>query len=172
MRLALLLLAACTGKEPVDSSDDGPPINQGNDSGDECYGNDPVLTSITLTNGGAVQFDDGTFPTIQVNVEGEDADGNLDVITLEIWFDADVDEQVDTSGPDTVSQVITLSANDCVTTTGSASLRVQVGSGLSYNTLYDVAARITDAEGEVSNALVTTGSTPRENGLDGDGTGP
>lgn len=170
-RFLLVFVLACTSKESEDSQD-LPPINRQDSEDVPCNGHDPVAQTLVVGNGGIVQFDEGPYPTVALEVQTHDDDGNLNYVTLEFWWDATIDEAVDTSAGAMVSQTQTITSAPCLSTDQTPSLLIQVGTGLEYNTLYDFAARVTDAEGEVSNVVVASGSTPRENGLSGDGTGP
>ncbi len=164
------ILIACTN--PTDTGDE-PPSVRTDDSAEPCEGNNPEITSFTLGNGGLVDFDGTESPTIQLQVEATDADGNLDQVVLEMWWEADGNGEVDTSRspdneyPSTLSsdgacEFFQASGND------KLALNLQVGGGIQSNTLYDFAVRIVDASAEISEAVVTTGVTPKTDGSDGD----
>lgn len=170
-RLLLQIALACTSKEGEDSNE-LPPINREDSEDVPCNGHNPEALSLTVGNGGIQQFDEGPYPTVSLAVETHDEDGNLNYVTLEFWWDAEIDGEVDSAGSAEVSQTQTITSAPCESTDQTPALLIQVGTGLAYNTLYDFAARVTDAEGELSNVVVASGSTPRENGLSGDGTGP
>lgn len=164
------ILLACTS--PDDTGSDAPPVRT-DDSAEVCEGNDPVITSFVLGNGGLVDFDGTDFPTIQLQVEATDEDGNLNQVVLEMWWEADGDGQVDTSASSDNEYPATLSADGAcglfeASGDGRLALNLQVGSAIEANTLYDFAVRIVDAAGEVSEPMVTTGVTPKTDGTDGD----
>lgn len=165
-----LLLAGCGEKEPVDS-DDLPPIGNGGDDSAACEGTTPEARGLTLGNGGVQTFDDGPAPTFEVRIDAYDADGNLDYVTMEIWFEAADDGEVDTSGEPDVRSTFTVDDNPCEVVDTDLVLRIQVGGALGYNRNYDVAARFLDSSGATSNVVTATGSTPTETGEDGDGSG-
>lgn len=170
-RVLFLFVLACSGKE-VEDSNDVPPINRQDSEDVPCNGHNPVAVELLVGNGGIQQFDEGPYPTVSLEVPTTDEDGNLNYVTLEFWWDATIDDAVDTSASAQVTQTQTITSAPCLSTEQTPSLLIQVGTGLQYNTLYDFAARVTDAEGEASNVVVASGSTPRENGLAGDGSGP
>lgn len=163
----LLLALACTKDTGTDDS--APPLVD--DTVAPCEGNDPVLNAVTVTNGGVRDFDGTPYPTVLVEFDATDDDGNLNTVVMDIWVDQVIDGSVDTSGASDVNTVATLTEEDCsVTATGGAStvgVNIQVGGGLEYGTEYDWAGQITDANGEVSNVAFTTAWTPNSDGSDG-----
>jgi hypothetical protein len=164
------ILMACT--TPDDTGSEAPPVRT-DDSAEVCEGNNPEITSFTLGNGGIVDFDGTDFPTIQLQVEATDADGNLNQVVLEMWWEADGDGDIDTSGsPDNEYPATISSDGACevfeASGSGKIALNLQVGSAIEANTPYDFAARIVDASGEVSEPMVASGVTPKMDGSDGD----
>lgn len=164
------ILLACTN--PDDTGSEAPPVRT-DDSAEVCEGNLPVVTSFELANGGLVDFDGTMSPTIQLQVEASDDDGNLNQLVLEMWWEADGDGSVDTSGsPDNDFPTTLVSDAACevfeATGNGKIALNLQVGGSIETNTLYDFAVRIVDASGEVSEVVTTTGVTPKADGSDGD----
>lgn len=168
----IAFLAAGCGEKDGTDSEDLPPIGGGDDDTAECEGTDPEARGLELANGGVQDFDGTLSPTIEVRIDGYDADGNLDYVTMEVWFEAADDGSVDTSGDADVRSTFTVEDTPCEVTESDLVLRVQVGGGLAYNTNYDVGARFIDSSGATSNVVEATGSTPREDGEDGDGSGP
>lgn len=164
------ILLACT--QPDDTGSEAPPVRT-DDSAQVCEGNDPEITSFQLANGGLVDFDGTQSPTIQLQVEATDDDGNLNQVVLEMWWEADGDGEVDTSGsPDNDYPTTLASDAPCevfeAAGNSKVALNLQVGGGIEANTLYDFAVRIVDASGESSQVVVTSGVTPKMDGSDGD----
>jgi len=165
--MSLVLFLACTKTTGEDSG--APPLGGDGDSVAECNGSDPVLNSVNLENGGVQDFEGTPYPTILVWADTEDADGNLDVVTMEIWWDESPDGSVDTSGIPSGEKTWTPREDSapCQETAETLGLYLQVGGSIPYNTEMDFAVRITDSEGEVSNDGVATGYSPTETGDDG-----
>ena len=164
------ILLACT--TPDDTGGEPPPVRT-DDSAEPCEGNNPEITSFTLGNGGLVDFDGTDSPTLQLQVEATDADGNLNQVVLEMWWEADGDGELDTSRSPDNEYPATLSTDGAceffqASGDGKLALNLQVGSAIQANTLYDFAVRIVDASAELSEAVVATGVTPKTDGSDGD----
>lgn len=168
----LWLLATLACKDNGEDTGETPPIRSEDTA--VCKGHDPVLTRFELANGGMVDFDGTEAPTIQLQADATDEDGNLDAITLEIWWEGDADGSVDTSGaPDSEKTWTLMSDSECsvfdtADSPATIALNLQVGGAIPTNSPYDFAIRITDSEGEVSNVLTATGVTPKSDGSDGD----
>ncbi|HJN75409.1 MAG TPA: hypothetical protein QGF58_15885 [Myxococcota bacterium] len=165
--MSLLLFLSCD--KPAGDSN-VPPLG-GDDSTLECFGNDPVINEVALENGGVQDFEGTPYPTILIWADTEDADGNLDVVTMEIWWDETPDGAVDTSGTAAGDKTWTPRQDSaaCNETAENLGLYLQVGGSIPYDTEMDFAVRITDSEAEPSNIGVATGWTPTETGDDGGG---
>ena len=157
---------ACT---PAEDDKGGPPIYSGSDTGEEsCAGTAPTIIYMTMENGGLKDFEGAMWPTVLLQVDARDDDGDLDFATLEMWWDKEVDGQVDTSTDPLTKKIFTTDAESCRQNDGSYGLYLQVGTGLSYNTAYDFAARVGDASGLRSEVEIESMVTPKEDGSDGD----
>ena len=167
--MSLALFLACTKTTGEDSG--APPLGGGDDSVAECFGNPPVVNSVTLENGGVQDFEGTPYPTLLIWADTTDEDGNLDVVTMEIWWDETPDGEVDTSGTASGEKTWTprQDSTACAETEETLGLYLQVGGAIPYDTEMDFAVRITDSEGEASNDGVATGFTPTETGDDGGG---
>lgn len=165
--MSLVLFFACTKTTGEDSG--APPLGGTDDSTLECNGNAPVINEVVLENGGVQDFEGTPYPTILIWADTEDADGNLDVVTMEIWWDETPDGEVDTSLTASGEKTWTprQESEPCNETEETIGLYLQVGGSIPYDTEMDFAVRITDAEGEASNVGVGTGVTPTETGDDG-----
>ena len=164
----LPLVTGCTGPKDTDEHDSPPPISTG-DSVD-CDANAPVVTSVTISNGGIQSFDNGDYTTVAVNMEVSDDDGDLDVIGMYIWFDNLVDGAVDRTGEASFSSDAYLFANavPCGKFTASFSLKPAVtGTTLDWNTVYEFAVEAEDHHGVMSAPFVASGVTPNSDGTDG-----
>lgn len=167
--LAALLLVGCTGKDDAQDSE-LPPI-RGDETQAPCLGHDPVVTNLELSNGGNTDFDGTVYPTLLFTVSGTDEDGNLNYVTLDIWYEAGGEGEFEPSGDSQISNAMSTGADDCEELEADFRLKVQVGGSLDYNTTYDVAVQVTDQAGEVSNVFTGVGTTPKADGSDGDGSG-
>ncbi len=164
---ALLLLTACTGKEPEDSSD--PPDLTHSDTGD-CNANAPVISAVTIENGGILSFDNGDYPTAGIRMDLTDDDGDLDLIAMWVWFDDVVDGTVDRSGvaPIGVDSYAFEDATACMKYTATLIIKPEVSGGtLAYNTRYEFAVVGQDHHLVESAPFIADGVTPQEDGSDG-----
>src|SRR5688572_28322850 len=95
--LAALLLAACTlpddEKEPEDSA---PPINQDTDTGGVDHA--PVVRELIFDSCVYPFADEGDQPAILVAARATDEDADIHIITMDVWWDVQVDSAVDVSG--------------------------------------------------------------------------
>jgi hypothetical protein len=169
IRLFPLVSLALLGCTPEEESKDGPPIYTGGDTGEEsCAGTAPTIIYMTIENGGMKDFEGALWPTVLLQVDARDDDGDLDFATLEMWWDNEVDGTVDTSGEPLTKKIFTSDSKPCRQNDGSYGLYLQVGTGLTYNTTYDFAARVGDSSGLRSEIEVESMTTPKEDGSDGD----
>jgi len=161
-----LFLLGCSSE---DDGKDGPPIYGSDDTGDEsCAGTPPNIIYMSIENGGLQQFEGASWPTILLQVEARDDDGDLEFATVELWWDTDVDASVDTSSEPLTKKIFTSDSEPCRQNDGNYGLYIQVGTGLQYNTTYDFAARVGDASGLRSEFEIESMTTPKEDGSDGD----
>ncbi len=157
------LALACTG----DDTDDPPDISTTKDSA-ICGGTTPVADSLLIYNGGSVNFEGEDAPTIALELHLTDEDGDLYQGTYEVWYDAVLDDTVDTSGDPATDRTFSQVGEPCETDQATLRLNIRVGTVFEYNTVYEFAARFIDADGLPSNTLVEAGVTPKEDFSDGD----
>lgn len=165
---ALLMLSACSGKEPEDTSD---PPDLTDDTGEDCNANAPVVTHVTIENGGILTFDNGQYPTAAIRMDLSDDDGDLDLVSMYVWFDDVVDGAVDQSGeaPIAIESYLFEDVAPCMKFTASLILKPEVSGGtLAYNTRYEWAVVGEDHHLVMSAPYITDGVTPKEDGSDGD----
>jgi len=163
--LSSLLLVACS--KSVEDSADPPTIYQWDDTGVECEGADPRLLILSAENGGLQDYEGTMWPTILIQAEAIDDDGDLQVATLDLWWDDTPDGEVDTTGAPDADNIFSNNADPCLTMEATLGLYIQVGRGMSYDTEYDFAAMVTDSKGLESEIKIVTAYTPKEDGTDG-----
>jgi hypothetical protein len=167
MSYFLALALACTS-EKEDTGNEAPPINQ--DSGGEvteCTGTAPTITSLTVSNGGVMTFDEGDFATVLVEIEVEDPDLDLARMRADLWWDAVVDGAVDTSAAGLSGDWVQLGEEPCTIDRGGYGLRLAVGDGrFDPATLYEFAMVAYDAHEVASNVGIGAGTTPNADGSD------
>jgi hypothetical protein len=159
LALALLpvTLLACT---KGDKDSDQPP-GLGDDSEASCEGNDPVLANLLVEEGQPTDFEGVTYPTVLIQAEAADEDGNLDLVRITLYFDETVDGSIDTeTAGSTSASVSPDGGGPCESINATLGLYLQVGEGIAYETEYDWGMQIEDSKGEVSNLLVGSGVTP------------
>lgn len=166
MSVFLLALAACADKA-ADSGSSAPPINQGGGGDSGCGGTAPVIDELTIVNGGIVKFDSGPKPTVGVQAHVTDEDADLDVVSMDVWYDDVVDNQVDTTGTSFDGSPYEVSDEPCTSASTTFTLQIQAGSNLEFDSLYEFAAVVTDGNGEVSEVAIASGYTPTSEGEDG-----
>ncbi|MFH1466743.1 MAG: hypothetical protein ABIO70_20325 [Pseudomonadota bacterium] len=166
--LALLVL----GCPPVVEEKEPPPIPKGGDTGDtaaECAGTNPVLTALSARPDGCHELEQGQlYPTLIFDLSATDADGDLNYVTYELWWDEEVDGAVDTSGNAQLTGHATVDTARCGTESMSLALSLSSQGNPAYNVWYDFALRVGDEAGLTSNVLVTPGAMPKEDCSDPD----
>lgn len=164
---ACALLSGCAEKA-VEDSDDAPPLAL--DDTAECNLHVPVVTGVTISNGGIETFDNGDFPTVGVTMDVTDDDGDLDLIGMNIWIDTVVDGAVDRSGPAVfdVEAFLFQGAEECGKFGATLTLEPAVTSNvLDFNTRYEFAVTAIDHHGVESSPYIADGVTPDSDGTDG-----
>lgn len=171
----LIVLAAlagckvCTDAKPCVVAEDSPPPLALDDS-EDCNANAPVITAVTVSNGGVETFDNGDYPTLAVQMDVTDDDGDLDVLGMKLWFDTTVDGAVDRSGdpPFSSEGYLFTDAEPCAKFMATLTLKPAVTSGvLDFNTRYEIATVAVDHHGVESSPFITDGVTPNSDGSDG-----
>jgi hypothetical protein len=167
--MTLLLLMIGCGAEEKDTANTAPPLNQDSAVVEDCNAAAPTVEEIVVTNGGMETFDEGTFPTVLVEVRARDTDNDLDHMRVDLWFDTVVDGAVDTAGERIEGALAELKPEACSVGRGNYGLRVAVGDGrLEVNTRYEFGAIAYDAHDTPSALGFGTGVTPKADGTDGD----
>lgn len=163
------LLVACTGPKVVEDTSDPPDINQ-DDTAVECNAAAPVITEATVTNGGIVTYDNGDWPTVAIEMDVSDSDGDLDILGMYIWFDDTVDGTVDRSGDAAFEAPAYLfeDAVECQKFTAGLNMKPAItGQNLAYSTRYEFAIEAEDRHAVRSLPYITDGVTPNSDGSDG-----
>jgi hypothetical protein len=161
-----LFLFGCSSKG-VEDSGDPPTIYQWDDTGTMCEGAEPRLLILSAENGGLQDYEGTQWPTILLQAEAIDDDGDLQVATMELWWDDTPDGMVDTESTAAAENIFSNSEDPCLTKEATLGLYLQVGRGITYDTEYDFAARVTDSTGLQSEVKIVTAFTPKEDGSDG-----
>lgn len=137
----------------------------------DCQGHSlPQISTVTLTNAGMVEDPESgdTHPSVEVGISVTDGDGNLNTMVVDLWFEDDADGSVDDSRTPDVSSTVDMGTTACASPEATTAIRLDVvGRTLEVDTRYDVGARVTDAEGDVSDVAITQGYTPKSDGSDG-----
>ncbi len=167
-RLSWLLLGPLVACSDGNTDSDEPPDITGGTNTEACGNTPPVADSLTIGNGGLHNFEGEDHPTVELELHLTDEDGDIHQGTMEIWYDEVLDDSVDTSGEPATDRIYSGLGDACEVTEATLGLAIRVGTVFDYNTPYEFAALFIDAEGEVSNTLVAAGSTPYDDGSDGD----
>ena len=125
----------------------------------------PTILSVTIENGGFQEYFGELWPTVLIQVDARDNDGDLNFATLEMWWDREVDGSVDTSRQ-ALKKIFTSDSEPCKKVYGSYEHHLMVGMGLDYHTTYDFAVRVGDYSGRLSQVEVESMTTPKEDGSD------
>ena len=161
--LLLLAAPACAGK--LDDTDTAPPLalDDTGETGSTCSGAAPVITEVSLTDGGLYDFEGTELPSALLTVTATDADNDLDVMSADWWWETPADGTVVTERTPDIDGAPT-QTRDLECGVSSATLYVHVpiqdGGYLDPETEYEVAAIVTDAHGLVSEKAIGTGVTP------------
>lgn len=164
--LPLAALAACNG-DPKDTSEP-PPLSLDDTAEDtDCDAHAPVVTEVLVENGGEHSFEGDMLPSLLVKTTAEDEDGDLDVMSVKLWWDTEVDDFVDTEGtPQVTGSPVQMRDLPCGVASGQYLLYLPViGVPLAYSTTYEVAAKAADSHNvESEDYTIGVGTTPDENG--------
>ena len=170
--MALTLWVIGCEKEVSDSGLPLPSIGD-EDTESECPGGTaPIIDHMAIENGGTVSNGDDSWLSVNVALDISDADADIHNVRVEVWYDETVDDAIDTSIAPDAEFVGTLDSSPCSTPSGSMNNYLEVGGGgPAYNTVYEFGAIVIDANGLSSELTIASGSTPKEDGSDGDGSG-
>lgn len=164
-RMILVLMLACSGGSGKDDSSNAPPINQDDSAEKVCEGSYPKVTELTIEDAGSLTVDAGTFNSFAVSAQAEDDDGDLHVISMDLWWDEVVDGDVSTSEPAGISSAAYRDPDweDCEVFVTVFGLQIPVdGVRFLGNTTYEFAAVVHDTNGMLSSPAVASGTTPEE----------
>ncbi|MDP6931523.1 MAG: hypothetical protein QGG40_01345 [Myxococcota bacterium] len=167
LRVAVFALAAGCTSQKADDSGAPPLLQSGDDSAVTCEGTPPEIVDFTVENGGIQEHENESYPSLVIEVEVTDADADLETYALDVWYDDEIDGAVDTTSDSELSSSGTLSSTPCSTDGATLSLTLFLGGDLAFETLYEWAAVVTDANGLVSETALTEGYTPTSDGEDG-----
>lgn len=163
----LALAAACSGKEEEDTA---PPLALDDTGEVACTGADPVITEVTITNGGFHMFEGEKLPTVLLAVTATDADSDLDVMSADWWWETPPDGEVITErSPDSDGAPTQTRDLECGVASATLYLYIPMKEDgfLEPNTEYEAAAIVTDAHGLTSEKGIGSGWTPNLDGTDG-----
>ena len=129
----------------------------------------PELVSVSCGNGGMVSWDGGEVPSLQIDIEATDADGDLRIASAMVVWDRDVDGEVDS---DTESRAETSTDAGPARCEGVDETELSVlvlvnGEDISFEREYEWALTVSDSGGYTSDAYVFTCTTPAEDGTGG-----
>lgn len=161
--IVVLLAVGCGQEEKPEDTDSAPPLVL--DDTADCNLTAPVITDFVVGDGGIIDDpDQGKQQSVKFEVSIDDEDGDLDVLTLKVWYDEAVDGTVDTSGAPAVETApYQVRDEPCNVYSADFSLRWGVtGSALDFATTYDFAAVALDSHGAASAPAFATGTTPEE----------
>jgi hypothetical protein len=171
MGLYLVMAMACSGEDKADTS--SPPdisVDSGGSGTDTCEGTAPVVDDLWCVNSGVKpHFETGEDTvTMQLWTSASDVDGDLTSYALQIYYDDEVDESVDTSVVNFSPVYGTVGADECTAADAELGLTLYLtGDDPAFDTLYDWGVVVTDAAGIDSEIAVISCWTPASDGTDG-----
>ena len=176
---ALAVLASVTtacGKDKGDSGDDstGEVLPGGTDTDElTCGGTPPVITSVQCEAAGLLEYEPGSsLPTLLFSVDVTDEDQDLENMTVELYFDDEVDGTVSTTDSPYSPSIVTIDSTECVTPESGVNLTVFVsGVDPRYNLNYEWSIVVRDANDIAAEPFILECITPQENGDAGNGEG-
>ena len=164
---ALLALACDSGK---DTGDDNGTLDSGSGDNEVCEGTAPVIEDFSAEEGPVISGEGGEDdqPTLQLMAEYSDEDGDAHVLAMDIWYDAELDGTVDTSGaadfgldPTAVEDDGGNPVDPCDGHAGSFGVLLGVtGDPLDFETEYDFGVVLYDNAGMGSEPAFITAVTP------------
>ncbi len=149
-------LAACAEKDTPDP----PPIYDV--PTEDCSGTPPVAELLTLTYGGERTFE-GTanvYESVDLKLLVSDADGDMDQLTFQAWWDDQPDGEVDTTGDPQAENLAVFDEEPCHVWEATIGVAIPMEVRLQWDVEYDFAARAIDKAGLASNILVITSYPP------------
>ena len=173
LSLSLLTLTfACTAGDKDEDSSSPPDIitDSGGSGGDDCEGTAPVIDEIRCENTGIQPHYETGEDTVTMAIwtDVSDLDGDLTSYALQIFFDDEIDDEVDTSVTNFSPVYGTVDADECAADDASLGLTLFLtGNDPDYATLYDWGVVVTDAFGLASEPAIISCWTPESDGTDG-----
>jgi hypothetical protein len=104
-------------------------------------------------------------PSMLVKITGSDADGDLHRYEIDLWFDGTLDGSVETGTENHIAPgPVSLDVVACGASAISSEIEIILlgGDVLAFDTLYEFAVVLRDAEGLSSAPAITTAQTPSE----------
>jgi len=121
----------------------------------------PTPVSASCEDGGMMTFDDGEFPTVELSTAWADEDGDLSTVELFWAYDVVVDGEVGTTtGSTGLLQFGAGTCEDGVTNMNLGLLLRVDGDNLPYDQQVEVAASLTDLQGNTSTWVLAICTTP------------
>lgn len=161
--LFALLLGCSGGKDTADTSEPPAPGTSGNQ---DCGDTPPAIEDMVISDYGFFQCEAVEWPSILIQTQVSDSDGDLTYYTKQLWWDTTIDGVVDPSGSPLESQK-TLSETPCSTSQADLGLILCITGAPPYSTEVEFGVVVFDADGNPSNngvPTVATFTTPDENG--------
>jgi len=169
------LSTACGGdKEDTGQDTTGEELPGGGDTDDlECGGTPPVVTSVQCEAAGLLEYEPGSsLPTLLFSIEVTDEDRDLENMSVELYFDDEVNGTVSTTESPYTPSIVTIDSTECVTPASGVNLTVFVsGVDPRFNTLYEWSIVVRDANDTAAEPFIIECITPFENGDAGNGEG-
>ena len=109
-----------------------------------------------------------TYPAMVFELQADDVDGDLSFVSYRMWWDADLDGTVDTSGSALVQGQTAISSTRCASFTMGLNLSISSQGNPAYNTWYDFAVSLADEAEMWSEPAFCQGAMPNEDGSDPD----
>jgi hypothetical protein len=128
----------------------------------ECTpGTRPEIDGLSIEEGPGTS--DG--PSLLVKITGSDADGDLHSYEIDLWFDDTVDGSVEVWTDNRIAPgPVNLDVVECGASAITSEIEIILlgGDVLAFDSLYEFAAVLRDAEGLSSAPAITTAQTPSE----------
>jgi len=166
-----LVLVGCGDKDEEEENSAPPLDNTGDDSADpECSGTPPVVQEVSCVNTGVQpHYETGEDTvTMQIWANVTDEDGDLTYYTLELFYDDEIDGEIDTSSSAFAPSNGAVEADECEAGEVDLGLTLYLpGGDPAFDTEYEWGYVVTDGGGLSSEVGITTCYTPTSEGEDG-----
>ena len=167
----LVICGGCQTKNfPDTGGTGGTPVDTTEDTAGECSGTAPQVVDMWCDNSGIQEhYETGEDTvTMELWVEVSDEDGDFHQYSMQIYYDEELDESIDTSDSNFSPISSSVEADECEAFSAQVGVTLYLtGSDPDYDTTYEWGVVVEDAAGLESDVGIVQCITPQSDGTDG-----